>query len=333
MRPERSTRSRKLSFPCPRRAITRPASRRFSGDLRLRLESLGLLANRRDLVAIGEALGRRHRAAQPSAQDRSAALGAKSGPRGRADCARVASYRSSAPDRLPSDGPVVRKLRILGGFRSRQLSGRLRHGAANLPGPCRPDPLRGLDLHDLNSSLEPRGSTTSTVSPFLRPMIALPTGDWWRASARPGWLRGADDEVFGRLLRVDVPQAHDRADRDDARVCPSGRSRARGRGAPRAARCDAQHHLLVLGVVVLGVLGDVADARAAAMRSAISLRFPCAASSSLLSCSSPSGVRITSFEEIPSGDRRRGPAGLVKRPRMSSCGSDRCATPRRWRGG
>src|SRR6516164_8062614 len=32
MRPERSTRSRKVSFPCPRRAMTRPARRRFSGD-------------------------------------------------------------------------------------------------------------------------------------------------------------------------------------------------------------------------------------------------------------------------------------------------------------
>ena len=61
MRPERSTRSRKTSFPMSRRAITRPASRRFVSGGRAVVERLRLGADGGDLVAVGEALRRGHR--------------------------------------------------------------------------------------------------------------------------------------------------------------------------------------------------------------------------------------------------------------------------------
>ena len=43
----------------------------------------------------------------------------------------------------------------------------------------------------LNFTFEPRGVTTSTVSPFLRPMIAFPTGDSFE-SLRSAGLASAD---------------------------------------------------------------------------------------------------------------------------------------------
>ena len=58
MRPLRSTRSRKTSFPMSRRAITRPASRRVSAPSAPGLERVRLGADGGDLVAVGEALRR-----------------------------------------------------------------------------------------------------------------------------------------------------------------------------------------------------------------------------------------------------------------------------------
>ena len=63
--PERSTRSRKTSFPCPRRAITRPGERgAVSPPSAPGSSALGLGADGGDLVPVGKALGQlRHGAA------------------------------------------------------------------------------------------------------------------------------------------------------------------------------------------------------------------------------------------------------------------------------
>ena len=60
IRPERSTRSRKVSLPISRRASTRPASRRLGVGLGTGLETLGLRTHCRDLVAVGKAPRRSH---------------------------------------------------------------------------------------------------------------------------------------------------------------------------------------------------------------------------------------------------------------------------------
>ena len=66
--------------------------------------------------------------------------------------------------------------------------------------------------------------------------------------------------VLDRLLGVDVAQPDDRADRDDARVDVGGVDHA-GVREPLFQLRDLvlEHRLLVLRVVVLGVLGDVAE--------------------------------------------------------------------------
>ena len=113
----------------------------------------------------------------------------------------------------------------------------------------------------LNFTFEPRGVTTSTVSPFLRPMIALPTGDSFESLLLGRVrLRRADDEVLDRLLRVHVAQAHDGADGHDARV-DAPLVDDLGVREPLLELRDAvlEHHLLVLRVVVLRVLGDLAE--------------------------------------------------------------------------
>ena len=58
IRPERSTRSTNTSLPISRRAIARPASRRVTSSSPPGLERLALGADGRDLVPVGEALGR-----------------------------------------------------------------------------------------------------------------------------------------------------------------------------------------------------------------------------------------------------------------------------------
>ena len=112
----------------------------------------------------------------------------------------------------------------------------------------------------LNFTFEPRGVTTSTVSPFLRPMIALPTGDSFSFRSAGFASAGADDEVLGRLLRIDVAQADDGTDRDDARVDLSLVDQLGVREAfLELGDAMLEHHLLVLRVVVFGVLGDLAE--------------------------------------------------------------------------
>ena len=77
-----------------------------------------------------------------------------------------------------------------------------------------------------------------------------------------------------RLLRVDVAEPHDRADRDDARVDLVGVDHARVREPLLELRdLVLEHRLLVLRVVVLGVLGDVAELAGVRIRSATSRRW------------------------------------------------------------
>jgi hypothetical protein len=108
----------------------------------------------------------------------------------------------------------------------------------------------------LNLILLPRGVWTSTVSPFCaadgRLVRELVLG-------RIG-LGRADDVVLDGLLGVDVAQPHDGADRNDARVDVARVDHARGEQALlELGDLVLEHRLLVLRVVVLGVLGDVAE--------------------------------------------------------------------------
>ena len=162
----------------------------------------------------------------------------------------------------------------------------------------------------LNFTFEPRGVTTSTVSPFLRPMIALPTGDSFESLRSAGFASAEpDDEVLGRLLRVDVTQAHDGADRDDARVdLPLVDDLGVREALLELGDAVLEHHLLVLRVVVLGVLGDLAElarSRDALGDLAALLRAKHVRARPSAACE-PSGVRITSFTKTPPETRLRG---------------------------
>ena len=107
----------------------------------------------------------------------------------------------------------------------------------------------------------PRGAETSTVSPFFFPMIALPTGDSFESFSSDGSASAEPTIVYSTVwFGADVLQPHLRADRDDAQVDIAGVDHARI-GEPLLERRDLvlEHRLLVLGVVVLRVLGDVPE--------------------------------------------------------------------------
>src|SRR6185503_6208890 len=180
MRPERSTRSRKVSFPISRRAMTRPATRTSSS----------------------------------SVSPFSAA-------------ARTADTSSRSGNRL---GSIV--LPSLSGLDFQDLE---------LHRPARGRDLDGLALLLADDRLADGGLVRELVLGRVR-------------------LGGADDPVLDRLLRVDVAQLHLRADRDDVLgdVLLGDHARV---AEPLLERGDAvlEQRLLVLGVVVLGVLGDVAE--------------------------------------------------------------------------
>jgi len=83
--------------------------------------------------------------------------------------------------------------------------------------------------------------------------------------------------VLDRLLGIDVAQPDDRADRDDARVDVVRVDHARVEQALlELGDLVLEHRLLVLRVVVLGVLGDLAelarDANAIATSRRLSVR-------------------------------------------------------------
>ena len=107
---------------------------------------------------------------------------------------------------------------------------------------------------------DPLGVVTSTVSPFFLPMIALPTGDSLESFSSAGLASAEPTMKYSSALGVDVAKPHLRADGDDARVDLAGLDHARVRQAVLELGDPVlEHRLLVLGVVVLRVLGDVTE--------------------------------------------------------------------------
>ena len=108
---------------------------------------------------------------------------------------------------------------------------------------------------------EPRGAATSTTSPFFLPMIALPTGDSFESFCSAGFASAEPTIRYSNgLVRAHVAQLHVRADRDDVLGDVLLLDHARGQ-EPLLEQGDPvlDQRLLVLRVVVLGVLGDVAE--------------------------------------------------------------------------
>ena len=107
----------------------------------------------------------------------------------------------------------------------------------------------------------PRGAVTSTTSPFLRPMIALPTGDSFESLFSEGFASAEPTIVYSNVLLAAMSfRRTTDADRDDAFRDVLLLEHAGG-AETLLERRDAmlEHRLLVLRVVVLRVLGDVAE--------------------------------------------------------------------------
>ena len=107
----------------------------------------------------------------------------------------------------------------------------------------------------------PRGTWTEIVSPRLWPSSALPTGDSLESlpSDRAG-LGRADDRVLDRFARLLVLDVDRRADADLVGAQAGAVDDRRGAELLLdLGDLRLEHGLLVLGVVVLGVLGDVAE--------------------------------------------------------------------------
>src|SRR5262249_26051463 len=100
------------------------------------------------------------------------------------------------------------------------LTGRTTTSSVQSIGPARGrGPLRRLDLHDLDLHLAAAGRHDLDGLALLAADDRLPHRRLVREPALGRVrLRRADDEVLDRLLRGDVPEADDGADRDDARV-------------------------------------------------------------------------------------------------------------------
>ena len=107
----------------------------------------------------------------------------------------------------------------------------------------------------------PRGTGTVTVSPRLWPSRALPTGDSFESLLSAGSASAEpDDAELGGLVGLLVLHVDGHAHADDVGVHVLVVDHA---GAAElvleVADLLLEHGLLVLGVVVLGVLGDVAE--------------------------------------------------------------------------
>ena len=106
----------------------------------------------------------------------------------------------------------------------------------------------------------PLGAGTDTVSPFLRPISALPTGDSFESRLLAGSASVEPTIAYSKALPFSSLPAHERADAHDVVVELGGVDDLRRAELVLELR-DAllEHRLLVLGVVVLGVLRDVAE--------------------------------------------------------------------------
>ena len=113
----------------------------------------------------------------------------------------------------------------------------------------------------LNFTFEPRGVMTSTVSPFLRPMIALPTGDSFESLRSAGFASAEPTMKYSVVSFASTSRRRTTAPTETTLVSTRRLSMTlRVREALLELR-DAvlEHHLLVLRVVVLRVLGDLAE--------------------------------------------------------------------------
>ena len=108
---------------------------------------------------------------------------------------------------------------------------------------------------------EPRGAATSTISPFLWPMIALPTGDSFESLFSAGFASAEPTMWYSIVLFASMSRS---------RTCEPTETTSFEISFFVITRADEQpllelrdpvleHRLLVLRVVVLGVLGDVAE--------------------------------------------------------------------------
>src|SRR5262245_61175548 len=228
IRPERSTRSRKTSFPRSRRAITRPAIRRVSAAS---CPASSASASRRtDAISArpGNRLGR-----EAMAGESSPGAGVLRHRRERALPVRYERLRVATPSAARLSPKVVRLSRFLGCFDLEDLV--LQLGAA---GSC--------DLDRL-----------ALLLPDDRPADRRLVGELVLRRIRLG---GADDVVLDRLFGGDVAQADVGADADDVLRDLLLVDHARGQQALlELSDAVLEHRLLVLGVVVLGVLGDVSE--------------------------------------------------------------------------
>ncbi len=108
---------------------------------------------------------------------------------------------------------------------------------------------------------EPRGVATSTVSPFFLPMIALPTGDSFESLSSAGFASAEPTMKYSSVRLASTSRSLTFAPiGDDAQVDVALLDHARVQEALlELGDLVLEHRLLVLGVVVLGVLGDVPE--------------------------------------------------------------------------
>ena len=227
----RSTRSRNAALPEPRRAAIRPATRWRSSVSSPACQVL---------------VGGEHR--PRSARRPGTRTGTRPGrPRAGARALARRSAISSGRPCLPRTGLAV----VAGGCAA--------IGFALIRRRAYLRPTSIFVIFSLRAG--PRGTFTATVSLRLCPISARPTGDSLESlcSSRLG-LGRADDRVLDRLAGLFVLDVHDRADLHDVGGEVLGLDHRRHAQLLLQLRDPAlEHRLLVLGVVVLGVLGDVAE--------------------------------------------------------------------------
>ena len=256
IRPERSTRSRKVSLPMSRRASTRPASRRSSARFPAGLEPLGLGADGCDLVTVREALRQLLIAASSTLGGRPRACDLRAPPRSR-DCRRrrgfapnsSAGRRAGRPRRRPRDPGRAARCRSHGAARrvdtdSREVPVRLGHRlrAQRLDrSPVGEEAARRLAHPDRRRDERAQHRADMDVAGGRAGATARRPGGR-RRSSRPGLLRsrsrsgrataGAPHAAAGRAApnsRPGRPGTH-------ARAARSRRRAALSRDAPRSRK-------------------------------------------------------------------------------------------------
>ena len=109
--------------------------------------------------------------------------------------------------------------------------------------------------------IEPRGATTSTVSPFFLPMIALPTGDSFESLFSAGFASAEPTIRYSTVCFAAMSRSLTFEPTETTSLAIVLLRDHAGAAEPLLERRDAvlEQRLLVLRVVVLRVLGDVAE--------------------------------------------------------------------------